>query len=310
MKPTEWWKNFALGIEIDAAGTFIYNGIKSLHEIPSFHYTADVFEILYNISVGIERLFKVAVILIEHDDQCDAQALEQSLITHSTAELAKRVANYKALNLSSVHNEYLSLLSRFYKTIRYNRFSLNSVPHVYEEKENLLAFLHKYIHIDLSNDDLNPIQNTNQIRKFIGRTTKTVTDKVFRIIRERAEELNIYTNELRPESKAHKVFYGDRLDFIDEEIKKKEMLLFLMSSKSEGPHKFLMQSIEALDMDSGMLPNYIQAILNDRHLPFVEEMVDELYTEIENVKDRLDFVSQFDNDYFSHGHEDKDENAE
>ena len=307
MKPDEWWKNFALGMEVDAAGTFIYNGIKSLHDLPSFHYPVDTFEILYNISVGVERLLKVAVTLLEHDDQCDIQALEQSLITHNTIELANRVASHKPLNLSSVHNDYLSLLSKFYKSIRYNRFTLNSVPNIYEEQEHLLAFLHKYIHISVSNDEFIPTQNTNQIRKFIGRTTKAITDKVFQIIRDRARELNIYTDELRADSKALKVFYGERLDFIDEEIKKKEMLLFLMSSKSDSPHKELMQSVEALDLDAGMLPNYIQAVLNDRYLPFVEEIVDELYSEIDNVKQRLELVSLFDNEYLSYGHEDDDE---
>ena len=310
MKPSEWWKNFALGMEVDAAGTFIYNGIKSLHDLPSFHHPVDAFEILYNISVGVERLLKVAVVLLEHNDQCDIQALEQSLITHNTIELANRVASHKPLNLSSVHNEYLSLLTKFYKSIRYNRFSLNSAPNIYEEKEHLLTFLHKYIHVNVSNDEFIPTQNTNQVRIFIGRTTKAITDKVFHIIRQRAGELNIYTDELRPDSKALKVFYGERLDFIDEEIKKKEMLLFLMSPKSDGPHKELMQSIEALDMDADMLPNYIQAILNDRYLPFVEGIVDELYTEIDNVKDRLELVSLFDNENLSYGHEDEDEDED
>jgi hypothetical protein len=33
MRPDEWWKNFALGVELDVAGTFTYNGIKSLHDL-------------------------------------------------------------------------------------------------------------------------------------------------------------------------------------------------------------------------------------------------------------------------------------
>ncbi len=307
MKPDEWWKNFALGMEVDVAGAFIYNGIKSLHDLPSFHHPIDIFEILYNISVGVERLLKVAVILLEHDAQCDIQDLEKSLITHNTIELARRVSRHNPLNLSGVHYEFLSLLSHFYKSIRYNRFSLNSVPNISEEKERLLDFLKKHIHIDVSRDEFIPTQNTNQIRKFIGRTTKAITDKVFCIIQKRARELNIYTDELRADSKALKVFYGERLDFIDEEIKKKEMLLFLMSNKSDGPHKELMQSIEALDMDPNMLPNYIQAILNDRHLPFIDEIVDELYAEIDNVKDRLELVSLFDNEHLSYGCDDEDE---
>ena len=58
MTPEEWWKNFALGMEIDAAGTFIYNGIRSLHELPTLNHPVDSLEVLYNLSVGIERLLK------------------------------------------------------------------------------------------------------------------------------------------------------------------------------------------------------------------------------------------------------------
>jgi hypothetical protein len=56
MTPEEWWKNFALGIELDTASTFIYNGIRTLEDLQSFQHPVDTFEILYNLSVGIERL--------------------------------------------------------------------------------------------------------------------------------------------------------------------------------------------------------------------------------------------------------------
>lgn len=299
MTPSEWWKNFALGIEIDAAGTFIFNGIKALHDLPSFQYPVDSFEILYSVSIGIERLLKVAIILIEHDDKLGVEDLEKSLITHNTIDLVKRVERYRTLNLSAIHNEYLSLLSKFYKSDRYGRFSLNSIPNIYQEKEKLLSFLQKYLDIEVSQNQFIPVQNTNQIRKFLGRTTKHISDKIFRIVRDRAFELNIYTDELRGDSKALKVFYGERLDFIDEEIKKKEMLLFLMSFKSDGPHKQFMQAIEPLDMDPEEVPSYIQSILNDRCLWFHEEIVDVLYDDVDNKKNRIDLVSLIGNEYLS-----------
>jgi len=33
MRPDEWWKNFGLGLEVDASGAFIYNGIKLLDTV-------------------------------------------------------------------------------------------------------------------------------------------------------------------------------------------------------------------------------------------------------------------------------------
>src|SRR3954470_13398435 len=105
MRPDEWWKNFALGTELDVAGTFVYNGIKSLHDLEFLDQAVDIFEVLYNLSVGIERLLKVAVILIEHDAKTDVDQLEESLLTHSTIELANRVQGHVDLGLTDLHRE-------------------------------------------------------------------------------------------------------------------------------------------------------------------------------------------------------------
>ena len=87
MTPEEWWKNFALGMELDVAGAFIFNGVKRLDEVENFYYPTDIFEIFYNLSVGIERLLKVAIILVEHHDQTDMEALEKSLISPSCEQV-------------------------------------------------------------------------------------------------------------------------------------------------------------------------------------------------------------------------------
>jgi hypothetical protein len=306
MTPEEWWKNFALGMEIDAAGTFVYNGIRSLHELPSLNHPIDSFEILYNLSIGIERLLKVAIILVEHHDQIDIEQFEESLISHNTIELANRLDAQKSLQLSKVHREFLSLLSKFYKSYRYGRYSLSAVPDVYEEKRLFLEFVAKHLQIEIPIDDeFAPIPNTDQIRKFVGRVVKKICGELFRVVGQRARELNIYTTEIRGDSKALKVFYGERLDFIDEEFKKKELLLFLMSPKSAGPHVELLRTFEALDLDPAMAPNYIQALLNDTHLPFVEGEVDELYTEVANVRERLQFLEIMGNEYLFYDGEDE-----
>jgi hypothetical protein len=302
MTPEEWWKNFALGMEIDAAGTFVYNGIRALHELPALNHPVDSLEVLYNLSVGIERLLKVAIILIEHHDQIDLEHFEESLISHNTIDLANRVDSRRTLKLSTVHREFLSILSKFYKSHRYGRYSLSAVPEIYEEKRLLLEFVSKHLNIDFHiEDEFFAVQNTDQIRRFVGKVVKKICDETFRVVSQRAHELNIYTSEIRGDSKALKVFYGERLDFLDEDFKKKEILLFLMSEKSKGPHRDFLEMFEALNLDPAMVPNYIQALLNDAHLPFVEGEVDELYTEVSNVRERLDFLSVMDNEHLSYG---------
>lgn len=311
MNPEKWWKNFALGIELDIAGTFIYNGIRTLEDLQSFQHPVDTFEILYNLSVGIERLLKIAIILLEHDESIDIESFEKSLISHNTIELANRIDGHKALNLPDLHKEFLSLLSKFYKSHRYSRYSLSAVPNIQEEKRCFLEFISKHLSLSLLIDDeFAFIGNTDQIRKFVGKIVKKISSRLFSIIREEASRLNIYTAEQRADSKAVKVFYGQRLDFIDERIKKKEILLYLMSPGAGGPHIELLRSYGALDLDEGMIPNYIQALLNDRALPFVDELIDELYTEVENVGERLRFVGIMDNEYLSYDPDEEDPDEE
>lgn len=307
MTPEEWWKNFALGIELDIAGTFIYNGIRTLEDVQSFQHPVDTFEILYNLSVGIERLLKIAIILLEHDENIDIEELEKSLISHNTVELSNRVDKHKPMNLPALNREFLALLSKFYKSHRYGRYSLSSVPNIDEEKRCFLEFIEKHLKLSLSIDDeFAFIGNTDQIRKFIGRVVKNISSKLFSIISNEAYRLNIYTTELRGDSKALKVFYGERLDFIDERIKRKEILLYLISLQTGNSHIDLIRSFGALALDEGMTPDYIQALFNDNALYLVGDEIDVLYEDVENVRERLDFINIMDNSYLSY---DPDEEA-
>lgn len=307
MTPEEWWKNFALGIELDIAGTFIYNGIRTLEDVQSFQHPVDTFEILYNLSVGIERLLKIAIILLEHDENIDIEEFEKSLISHNTVELANRVNKHKPMNLPAHNREFLTLLSKFYKSHRYGRYSLSSVPNIDKEKMCFLEFIEKHLKISLFIDDQFAfIGNTDQIRKFIGRVVQNISSKLFSIIRNEAYRLNIYTTELRGDSKALRVFYGQRLDFIDERIKRKEILLYLISLKTGNPHINVLRSFGALALDEGMTPDYIQALFNDNALYLVGDEIDVLYEDVENVRERLDFINIMDNTYLSY---DPDEEA-
>lgn len=306
MTPEDWWKNLALGIEIDVAGTFIHNGIKALHELSSLKHPVDSFEVLYNLSVGIERLLKVAIVLIEHCDHIDMEQFEKSLISHNTIELATRVNSRRNLQFLDIHREFLSILSTFYKPHRYGRYSLSAIPKIHEEQRLFLNFIAKHLKISLPIDEaFMPIPNTDQIRRFVGKVVKKICNELFQVICQRAKELNIYTAEIRGESKALKVFYGERLDFIDEKLKKKELLLFLMNPKSHGSHIDLLRSFDALELDPDLTPNYIQVLLNDANLSYVEGEVDEVYTEVTNIRERLDFLEIVDSEHLSYDSEDE-----
>lgn len=100
------------------------------------------------------------------------------------------------------------------------------------------------------------------------------------------------------------MFYGDRLDFVEKDLKKKEFILFLMNPGVTSNHIELLRSQAPLDLDPSMAASYVKALLNDADLPYVEEAVDEAYTEISNVKERLQFLEVMDSEYLSFGDDD------
>lgn len=96
MKTSEFWKNFDLGEELGIAGVFIYNGLRRFHEMRALDYEDEFFEVFYNLSVGLERLLKVAVVLVEHLEDSDQEQFERSLITHSHQALLERIRSTKS----------------------------------------------------------------------------------------------------------------------------------------------------------------------------------------------------------------------
>jgi hypothetical protein len=74
----------------------------------------------------------------------------------------------------------------------------------------------KHLRLQVGDDEWGSLRNTNQIRGFVGKVVKRITDNVFKVVRQRATALNVYTTEIRGDSKGIKTFYGKRLDFIDE----------------------------------------------------------------------------------------------
>jgi hypothetical protein len=307
MTPETWWKNFAMGLELDNSGTFIYNAIHRLDEIEQLNNTADIFEILYGLSVGIERLQKICIILLEHGDGIDIASLEESLISHNTIELSNRIEKQSPQRLNGIHKEFLNILSVFYKKHRYGRYSLSSVPDIDEEKRIFLDYLHKYLNIDILQSEFASIPNTNKIKTFIGRIVKKIINEVYNIIMKKCDQLNIYTYEIRSDSKAMKVFWGKRLDFINEGIARREIIVFLLSDKSNGKHKKLINEIESLNIDKALIPSCIKMLISDtpEHLGYIMGEIEECYSnEIQKVGERFDILQIIDCD---HVHFDKND---
>jgi hypothetical protein len=288
MNRSEIWKNFRLGEELDISGVFIYNGMRRFHEIRKLDQAAEIFEFLYSLSVGLERLLKIAVVLIEHNDSVDQNELEKSLITHSHLDLLSRIKKHEKINFSSSHNELLGLLGNFYKSLRYDRFSLTSTFRPKREIEAICDFLSKHLRINTQrNSPLLGIENEERFKKFVRNTVLKISTTLYKIIQEKASSLNLYTYELRHGSKAETVFLR-KVNVNDEDVLWKELLIFFMNTKSSSGYLEFLRGIKPLDFDPELVGDYLDCFQSDSAKAFVMDELEHHYEELEEKGKRLE----------------------
>jgi hypothetical protein len=293
-------------------GNFIYNGLKSFDEMESFYFAEDIFDFLYSISVGIERLMKIAIILKEDVTPDKQEDLEKSLITHNHLELMKRITKTEKKDISSLSYSFLQLLSNFYNSWRYDRFSLSSLYNYDKEKTAFVSFLEKYLKTHIENEKIFITKNDRNYKKFIGRTVGKIVRYLYKIIERESFRLNIYTYEIRIDTKAYKIFIKEEYDFISEEVFWKELLIYILHNVDENQYLELYKSIEPLEFDDGNITSMIKALRNDLlKLVYLGDL-DSLYDEIKNKKDRFEFLDLIGNEslYFSDDYEDEENNKQ
>ncbi len=305
MNPTQFWQNFKMGEEQEIACNFIYDGLRNLHEMETLNLETEIFPVLYNLSIGLERLFKVAIVLLEVDENTNIDAFEKTLITHNHIVLFERVKTKSDLNLGPVHTGLLNLLAVFYEDHRYGRFNIPQQDNLSKDKKLFLTFLNKHLGIDIR-DDIIGNENSFQIKKFIGKTVKKMTKDLYAIIDKASTEKNLYTYEISgSSSKAAKIVWGD--DFIlfdNEEVVMMEVLIFLLKT-TESDRINMMKEIEPLPLDPALDVEYLQFLLKKR-TGYGSSIVDEVeshHADIKDLKERIEFIKiikdpgiSFDND--------------
>ena len=288
MKREDAWKNFALGYELEIAGSFLFDGLRHFHEMQNFERTDQVFGFLYNLSVGFERLLKIAIILLEYSADQDNVKFNKSLISHNHPEFMRRIGRTVDPGLHKRHSEFLYLLNSFYKSFRYDRFTLPNDANWNSEKERtlLINFLQK--HLGTKIKTVHPIYatpNDSRFRKFIGKLVSQICRALYNIIGKRAAELNLYTYELRYGSKAEKVFLGN-CDFNSEDLIWKELLVFFMNTQKDSSLLRFMKSIDPLDLDPALAGEYLMCFQSETLKAFVVDEIEVCYEDIRDRKER------------------------
>lgn len=291
MNKEQLWKNFNLGIELDIAGNFIYNSLKTIDEMQNFYYEDEIFTFLYQISVGIERLEKIVIILTEHNEIVNQKIFEKELKHHNHEKLLERIRKYHSVKFDKKHNNFIKILSLFYKNMRYDRYILENIENYNQEKIELEKFINKYSTIKIKNDfPFDITQNNNEIKIFIGTVIKKIVLDFYNIIVIKAREENIYIDDIRIDSKAYKIFKKQEFDFLNESIFWKELLIFILNNKNtSGVLKFI-KDIEPLQFDPIMLSEYLNCFKDDlTKLKYIEEM-ETYHEDIKNIKERKEIL--------------------
>lgn len=287
MEATQFWKNFNLGNELRVSGTFIYDGIRGFHEMKTLNYGEEAFRVLYDFSVGLERLFKIAVVLFEHNDQIDQAALEQSLKTHNLRTLLDRIRPHASLKLNEAHHDLLNLLTNFYKSTRYDRYSLSSVDNLDAELLAIRDYLEKHLNAKIETwSDFIAIENKPSYKIFIRKTVLKLSSQIFSIIRNKARSLALFTDEVRYGSKAFTVFIGE-FDPNTEDVLWKELLIFMMNTKNSSSYLDFLKGIEALEFDPALIGDYLACFESDSSKALVTDELEHLYQEMGATERKL-----------------------
>lgn len=285
-----FWKNFRLGTELQNSGTFIYNGMFCLDNIDYFRHEEECFEFLYNISVGIERLQKILIVLIEHENVESQEEFEKSLITHNHLELVARIKAKYELKLGKSHNKFLALLTNFYKSVRYEHFNINSVYKPSQDKEKLVEFIMSELQVKLTEGSVNVLENTEQVKSFLGRLIKKICVSLYELIRKETSRLGIFTHEIRYNSKSFKIFMEQEFDFKNERLMQREVLLFLLKNFPDDELKKFIDGITPLPFGQCHTNHYIESILNINKAGSAKDEMIYLYEEDRPSKERVNEI--------------------
>ncbi|EOO23360.1 hypothetical protein ICM_05521 [Bacillus cereus BAG1X2-3] len=280
------YRNFKMGIELDIAGTFLYDGINSLRSMDNFEVESEVFSFLYHISVGIERLQKIIIVL--NEEIKDIKEFEDSLKTHSHQGLHNRIKENRNVDFNSRQNEFLSLVSDFYNNSRYNNYLVSTA--IDRDIKAIKKFLDKHTEEILNENYFG--ENLDRRKEILGRVIGSIVKEYYSLIQKICGEKNIYTDEVRADSKALQIFLRkyqkNSLSTIlkEEGIAVKELLIYLSNSEENSDFMDFLRGIEPLGIDIANIKGYISSIINGKVPQDLIYEIEELYCD-EDIKAEL-----------------------
>ena len=159
--------------------------------------------------------------------------------------------------------------------------------------------------LSISIDTTTPFEitpNDQRTKKFIGKIIGKICDELYKIICEEAHRLNIYTYEIRYQSKASKIFLAKGYNFEKEDLLRRELLVYFLNYNNSGNHSRFMRSITPLNFDPSLEADYIRSFDSNINAFCIIGELEALYEdEVRNLNDRKSMIKLISCDHLDFG---------
>lgn len=289
MLVNEIWdfKSINMGRELEIAGEFIYDSAKKMMAITGVHNQYEISTILYTGAVGIERLQKIYLCLVQQNPK-DKDSMPKCLKKHNHLELQKEIEKYTTEQITKNGKRLLGLFAEYYNNFRY----ANYIPgrHGSELKKLFIGFLKKQNRKFDFDEPYAPSQFEVFKRFYINELGK-MANLYFELIESKAREIGTYTYEIDYFSSAARVFWGtQRKSLYDQIVVEqnaiKELLLYIYKNKRESGVFKILNDMEALELDDMSINDCLGDLCDGRVNDVLIDQVEDLYEKIEDKRQR------------------------
>lgn len=287
------FKNFQMGNELETAGEFVYESARRAMAIRHFFNEFEINSILYNGAVGIERLQKILYCLYAVKSEDNLKNPEKCLMGHNHLELHDKIQELVDCGFSKKHICVLGVFQDYYRDYRYGNYVIG-------EKRNASDLMIRIFKKCDNKTNFSALMTRFEQKKYIKfyiNALGEIARKYYRLIANKAYELNMYTYELDTLSAATRVFWtsdGKKLydELTIEGLSVKEFLIFLKKEDSGKDVFKLFDDIKPLEYDTAMANDFLCELVNgnvdDSLIGSTEAMYEDM--DPESMKERTKLV--------------------
>ena len=294
--------NFSIRQELQISGALLWKSINALSKIyfnvdgtANNHLVEYPFFTLYFASQGIERMQKAIVELVckkNHISEKEKDGVYDLLMSHAYDRLNNWIEEKENIKLNTNCRKLIDILTRFYNTVRYARYTDESYQKSTTPEYDLLFELKSPNSSDLNND----------IKNNFGNCLGKLASMYFDVYNKLCSDLNIYAYELEYDSAACIVYWHSQKnnnlykEFLRRQNAKKEILYWLMKEASKYP-KYSFATEDTLNFDANSVERYLwELIFNSEDGQDCYDEVDCLYDELCSIdkdkwKNRLELMN-------------------